>query len=81
MWGTAEWLLLVALVVLAGCDALPQGPTVHPPTVSGHVYVSATELGEPAISNVLITIEQADGSRSSAMSSDTGFYIVRGTTG
>jgi hypothetical protein len=80
MWGTAERLLFVALVVLAGCDALPQGPT-PPPTVSGHVYVTATELGEPAISNVLITIEQADGSRSSAMSNDAGFYIVSGTAG
>ncbi len=40
-----------------------------------------TEFGEPGISNVLITIEQADGSRNSAMSNRAGFYIVSGTAG
>ena len=81
MWGTAKRLPLSALVVLVGCAGLPQGPTAHPPTVSGHVYASMTEFGEPGISNVLITIEQADGSRNSAMSNRAGFYIVSGTAG
>lgn len=81
MWPTAKRLLLSALVVTLGCAAVPQGPTAHAPTVSGHVYTSMTELGEPAIANVLITIEHADGSRSSAMSNGAGFYIVSGTAG
>jgi hypothetical protein len=45
------------------------------------VYASVIERGEPAISDVLITIEQADGSHSSAMNNSAGFYIVSGTAG
>jgi len=76
---------LLLLVALAGCTSCcggsPQGPTPLPPRVSGHVYQFVSVEGEPMLSNVLITIEQPDGSRSTTRTNAAGFYTVAAVPG
>ena len=76
-------LLLIALVgLVAGCEGVPQGPTAVPATITGHVYQRPTaELGEPMLPDVLITIEEADGSRCTTRTNAAGFYTVSVTRG
>lgn len=63
---------------LAACgEGVPQGPTAVHATITGHVYQRPTaELGEPMLPDVLITIEQADGSQSTTRTDAAGFYTV-----
>ena len=84
------WLVAVPLVltVLPGCDG--QSP-VSPSssrlmvsesglTVSGYVYQSlARDSGEPPIADALITLRDATGIESTALSDFRGFYRVQGT--
>ena len=70
---------------------MPQGPTAVPATITGtavpatitgHVYQRPTaELGEPMLPDVLITIEQADGSHCTTRTNAGGFYTVSVTRG
>ena len=70
------------LGLVAGCDGASQGPTAVPARVSGHVYQRPTgELGEPMLPDVLITIEQADGSQCTTRTDARGFYTVSVTPG
>jgi hypothetical protein len=72
-------LVVTALLgVLAGCDgASSSAPTAVPVRLSGHVYQRPTaELGEPLLSDVLITIEQTDGSHRTTRTNAAGFYTV-----
>ena len=50
--------------------------------VSGHVYqLGSVDLGEPTLSGVLITIQQPDGLRQTALTDATGFYTLSATFG
>lgn len=65
------------LGVLAGCDGAPHAPTAVPARLSGHVYQRPTaESGEPMLSDVVITIEQAAGSQFTTRTDAAGFYTV-----
>jgi hypothetical protein len=75
--------LIVALVSsVASCGRSPSAPTDEPPTISGHVYQTATSgFGTPSLSRVLIIIEQTDGSQRSTLTNDAGFYSLSATAG
>ena len=91
---SCQRLAAVALVfvVLAGCDGrTPVSPssegvtgvTVSPSndglTVSGYVYQTLTrDSGEPPIADALITLRDAAGTESTALSDRRGFYRVQG---
>src|SRR5262245_17245546 len=76
-------LLFIAILgLVAGCDEASNRPTAVPATISGHVYQRPTaELGEPMIADVLITIEQADGSQCTTRTDGAGFYKVSALRG
>ena len=70
------------LGLLAGCEGASQAPTAIPVKVSGYVYQRPTaQLGEPMLADVLITIEQADGSQCTTRTDAGGFYTVAVTRG
>jgi hypothetical protein len=82
----------LVLVVLAGCDRrTPMAPsrealTASPAregvglTVSGYVYQTLTrDSGEPPITGALITLRDAAGIESTAVSDRHGFYRVQAT--
>jgi hypothetical protein len=71
-------LFLIAFAgLVAGCEGAAQAPTAIPATVSGHVYQRpSAQYGEPMLSDVLITIETADGSQRTTRTDGTGFYSV-----
>ena len=75
--------LAACLGLLAACgEGMPQGPTAVPAKITGHVYQWPTaDLGEPMLPDVLITIEQADGSQSTTRTNAAGFYTVAVTRG
>lgn len=78
--GTLLFLGLLGLI--AGCEARSQAPTAVPATISGHVYQRPTaQFGEPMLSDVLITIEGADGSRCTTRTDAAGFYTLPVTRG
>lgn len=76
-------LVVTALLgVLTGCDGASSAPTAVPVRLSGHVYQRPTaEFGEPLLSDVLITIEQTDGSQCTTRTDAAGFYTVSVTRG
>jgi len=78
----------LALMVLTGCDGRsPASPSrdglvvsESGLTVSGYVYQApAPDSGEPPIADALITLRDAAGTESTAVSDRRGFYRVRGT--
>ena len=75
--------LLACLGSLAACgEGAPQGPTAVPAKITGHVYQRPTaELGEPMLPDVLITIEQTDGSKCTTRTNAAGFYTVSAAPG
>ena len=81
--GRRSLLLLAACAGLLACgEGMPQGPTAVPAKITGHVYQRPTaELGEPMLADVLITIEEADGSQSTTRTNAAGFYTVLVTRG
>lgn len=81
--GRSLLFLTACLGLLAACgEGMPQGPTAVPATITGHVYQRPTaELGEPMLPDVLITIEQADGSHCTTRTNAGGFYTVSVTRG
>ena len=51
-------------------------------TISGHVYQQETvELGEPLLVNVLITVQDVEGSAHTAITNHHGFYTVSAPAG
>ena len=73
---------IAVLGLVAGCDGGPHGPTAVPASISGHVYQRPTaEFGEPMLSDVLITVERADGSQYTTRTDAAGFYTVSVTRG
>ena len=79
-------LCLVVLLALTGASACrwssPAAPDGAPPTISGHVYHSFTpDTGEPLLADVLITVRDATGGETTALSDRTGFYSVRAAMG
>ena len=81
-YGRQLLFFIAVLGLVAGCDGAPQGPTAVPVRLTGHVYQRPTaELGEPMLSDVLITVEQADGSLSTTRTNAAGFYTVSVTRG
>ena len=77
-------LLFVALLLgfVAGCEEFSPGPTAVPVRLSGHVYQRPTaEFGEPLLADVLITVEQTDGSQYTTRTDADGFYTVSVTRG
>jgi hypothetical protein len=81
-YGSQLVFFTAVLGLVAGCDGAPQGPTAVPVRLTGHVYQRPTaEFGEPMLSDVLITVEQADGSQSTTRTNAAGFYTVSVTRG
>jgi hypothetical protein len=82
--------ILFALVVVTGCadHSSPISPTSNRSDprgaalrVSGHVYQQASDVGEPPIADVLITLRDAQGAESSATTDRRGFYSIRAMPG
>jgi Carboxypeptidase regulatory-like domain len=76
-----DFALVVAglCVIVCGCDRqLPGAPTdIKLLAISGYVYEEATAAsGEPTLADVLITVDEADGSSSTTVSDSRGFYTV-----
>jgi Carboxypeptidase regulatory-like domain len=66
-------------VVVLGCGGhLPGAPgDIMPLTISGYVYEQEVAgSGEPMLAEVLITVQETDGSPRSAKSDGVGFYTV-----
>ena len=85
-----RWLVAVPLVlaILPGCDGrTPVSPSsdrlmvnASGLMVSGYVYQAlARDVGEPPIAGALITLRDAAGTASMAVSDRRGFYQVPGT--
>ena len=82
------WAVLFALVVVTGCA--DHGSPVSPTggngrnaalMVSGYVYQQASDVGEPPIADVLITLRDAQGAERTATTDRRGFYSVRAMQG
>ena len=76
-----QLLLLMVFAGCASCGGSPHAPTPLPPSVSGHVYQLVSADGEPMLGNVLITVEQDDGSRTTTRTNAAGFYTVSAAPG
>jgi hypothetical protein len=84
------WAVLSALVVVTGCadHGSPVSPTSTGSNVrnaglmvSGYVYQQASDVGEPPIADVLITLRDAQGAERTATTDRRGFYSVRAMQG
>lgn len=75
--------LLLVTAALTGCgQQSPVSPTGDSLMVSGYVYREMTaSSGEPALGDVTITLRDADGAESTAVSDRRGFYRVRAAPG
>ena len=80
---------LLALVLCFGCgdQSSPVSPTGNAQNadarliVSGYVYRQASTAGEPAIADALITLRDAQGAESTALSDRRGYYWIPVTPG
>ena len=75
--------VLLLTAVLTGCgQQSPVSPTGDSLMVSGYVYREMTaSSGEPALADVMVTLRDADGAESTAVSDRRGFYRVRAVAG
>lgn len=75
--------VLLVTAALTGCGRhSPVSPTSGSLMVSGYVYREMTaSSGEPALGDVMITLRDADGAESTAVSDRRGFYRVRAAPG
>ena len=84
------WAVLVALVVVTACadHSSPVSPTSNGShgrlaalMVSGYVYQQVSDVGEPPIADVLITLRDAQGAERTVTTNHRGFYSVRAMRG
>ena len=78
-WRSSLWLFVVGTCgIVSGCGGqLPSAPVdTNLLTISGHVYAHGTASGEPAIGDVLITVQDGRGVPHTTLSDGTGFYSV-----
>ena len=81
--------VLLTLGLISGCgdQASPVAPSATarvlsaPVMVSGHVYQQASSAGEPAVSAALITLTDAGGAESTALTDHRGFYSIEAKPG
>jgi hypothetical protein len=75
--------VLLAVVIVGGCErSSPVGPDSGPPTISGYVYRSFTaDTGEPPLADVVVTVRDATGVETTALTDSRGFYSVRAAMG
>jgi hypothetical protein len=83
--------VLLTLGLISGCgeQASPVSPgataqdlrTTAAVMVSGHVYQQASSAGEPAVSDALITLKDAGGAESTALTDNRGFYSIEAKPG
>ena len=76
-------LVLLALIIVPGCgSSSPVAPDGARPVISGQIYQTLTrDAGEPPLVDVLITVRNATGQETTALSNRGGFYSVGATTG
>ena len=78
------FVMLVAAMtsVISSCGKpLPTAPDAFM-TISGYVYQQQTpELGEPGLSDVLVTVQEEGGTTRTAQTNGVGFYVVSVRTG
>ena len=76
-------LVLLALLIVPGCrSSSPVAPDGAQPTISGQVYQTLTrDAGEPPLLDVLITVRNATGQETTALSNRGGFCSVGATIG
>ena len=84
------WTVMLALLVLPACggQASPVSPTSNasdaanaPLMISGYVYREVSSAGEPPIADAVITLRDAEGAESTAMSDGRGYYRINATVG
>ena len=76
-------LVLLALIIIPGCgSSSPVAPDGARPMISGQIYQTLTrDAGEPPLVDVLITVRNATGQETTALSNRGGFYRVDATIG
>ena len=76
-------LVLLALIIVPGCgSSSPVAPDGARPLISGQIYQTLTrDAGEPPLVDVLITVRNATGQETTALSNRGGFYSVGATIG
>jgi hypothetical protein len=76
-------LVLLALIIVPGCrSSSPVAPDGARPTISGYVYQTLTrDTGEPPLVDVVITVRNATGQETTALSDRRGFYSVSAAMG
>jgi hypothetical protein len=87
------WVVMLALLTLSACgeQASPVSPTINassasvsasaPLMISGYVYREVSSAGEPPIEDAVITLRDAQGTESTAMSDRQGYYRINTTQG
>ena len=90
---TSVWAVMLTLLVLSACggQASPVSPTNNassateaanaPLMISGYVYREVSSAGEPPIADAVITLRDAQGAESTAMSDGRGYYRINATVG
>jgi hypothetical protein len=87
---TSVWAVTLALLALSACagQASPVSPTSNasdaanaPLMISGYVYREVSSEGEPPIADAVITLRDAQGAESTAMSDGRGYYRINATVG
>jgi hypothetical protein len=82
--------VLLALGLMTGCGdpASPTSPTTTardlrsaPLMISGHVYQQPSSAGEPAVADAVITLKDAGGAESSAVTDRRGYYCIEARPG
>jgi hypothetical protein len=84
---------MLTLLVVSACggQASPVSPTINassasgaanaPLIISGYVYREVSSAGEPPIADAVITLRDAQGAESTAMSDGRGYYRISATVG
>jgi hypothetical protein len=82
-WPRVRVLVLLALIIVPGCrSSSPVAPDGARPTISGYVYQTLTrDAGEPPLVDVVITVRNATGQETTALSDRGGFYSVSAAMG
>jgi hypothetical protein len=90
---SARVLVVLALLLLSACgqqtspvapssNASPPGQSANASvTISGYVYQELSSAGEPPIADAVITLRDAQGAESTAISDRRGYYQISATPG